>query len=113
MSEQKHTPEPYSLVLGSQHLPYTEIIHGSTLVARVVRLADARRIQSCVNAMAGVADPAAELARLRGIEKVYAAAVEECRVKRQSPNISKPGPHFKQEFAHDTARADAGMGVIK
>ena len=74
----------------------------------------------------GVADPAAELARLRGIEKAYAAAVEEIKAWRACPpdHFSKvwsqpqmSGKHrseFRQAIieaadAHDTARAEAGM----
>lgn len=74
----------------------------------------------------GVADPAAELARLRGIEKVYAAAAKECKWWRQltgdysaSPNTpgwyhhdGKGWFHSDEADAHDTARAEAGMEAL-
>jgi hypothetical protein len=142
MSEQKWTPEPWRLEPcdlddGSTNIVSDEPVYSNWYftIARVGarterrRDANAARIVQCVNALAGVADPAAEIARLRGIEKVYAAAVEECKAFRTCPQDhfskvwsqpSMSGKHrseFRQAIidaadAHDTARAVAGMEAI-
>lgn len=119
-SEQKWTPEPW-------------LAHGADIRTNAderVNIYDMdpsnrERIVACVNALAGVADPAAELARLRGIEKVYAAAAAECEQWRNELGTKNGRGNWMAidtddclvcgmptADAHDTARAEAGMGAL-
>ncbi len=84
MSETKHTPEPWSTV-GGAALPYTQVIHGSKSIGKIAKPEDARRVMVCVNACVEMADPAAEITRLRDelaeARKVVGLLVEACEAR--------------------------------
>ena len=78
MSEMKHTPEPWVE-------SHTLVFGDDTLVARCANenTANAQRIVDCVNACAGMNDPATEIATLRArvAELVKAAEPEPATVR--------------------------------
>lgn len=59
-----HTKEPWKIV-GGPPLPYTQIIAGQESIGKVVAGDNGPRICACVNALAGVDDPAAFVAKVR------------------------------------------------
>lgn len=92
MSETKHTPEPWVQdegnlrCVGTPKSWYPRQVYDIVTVleggpeyrdeANSKAEANAHRIVACVNALAGVDDPAAELARLRRVEQAARAYVE-------------------------------------
>lgn len=91
MSETKHTPEPWRLaashersefgcepeIVGPAHVDVDECEFVAVVCEGLnATEANAHRIVACVNALAGVEEPEAELARLRVIEAAARAYVE-------------------------------------
>ncbi len=76
-----HTPEPWRAEWQPGQTPnhtYTHcVMCGDDSLCDTLTKADACRIVSCVNALAGVADPAAQVAKWRVIEAAARRVVEE------------------------------------
>lgn len=76
-----HTPEPWRAEWQPGQTPnhtYTHcVMYGDDSLCDTLTKADAERIVACVNACAGMADPAAEIQRLRAIEKAVRKLVAE------------------------------------
>ena len=77
----KHTPEPWDFE--KTYVGWRICIHGNTHITDFFSSnadmppeqveANTRRAVACVNALAGIPDPAAEMARLRAVEEENAA----------------------------------------
>ena len=81
--ETKHTPEPW--VLADMYIVESDTTKGTAVVANTRAptttpysecRANAARIVACVNACAGIEDPAVELARLRRVEEAAHVALD-------------------------------------
>ena len=76
-----HTPEPWRAEWQPGQTPnhtYTHcVMCGDDSLCDTLTKADAYRIVACVNALAGVADPAAQVAKWRAMEEAARRVVEE------------------------------------
>ena len=76
-----HTPEPWRAEWQPGQTPnhtYTHcVMCGDDSLCDTLTKADAYRIVACVNALAGVADPAAEVAKWRAIEAAASTLIQE------------------------------------
>jgi len=81
-TEPRHTAEPWKRTAykNENQIGYVSVISGAddSGVAEIDGEANARRIVACVNALAGLADPAAELARLRRCEAALQGIADLC-----------------------------------
>ena len=76
-----HTPEPWRAEWQPGQTPnhtYTHcVMCGDDSLCDTLTKADAYRIVACVNALAGVADPAAQVAKWRAIEAAASTLIQE------------------------------------
>lgn len=96
-----HTPEPWRAEWQPGQTPnhtYTHcVMCGDDSLCDTLTKADAYRIVACVNALAGVADPAAQVARWKAIEAVLRRACRECASDHSDMEWSGPQPAWLNE----------------